>query len=211
MTTRPKLQALTLLFTLWGILVGGGMLLLNRYENSPSSEGRAPAQWPQETGLVLAERTPTLMLFVHPHCPCTNATVGELERLVAQLGDGLVIHVVFLHPGNMPMDWHQTALWARVCSIPSARVIDDLGCKLTHRFGVATSGEAYLYGASGKLLFAGGITRARGHSGDSPGRAAILSLISNEADLGEVTPSCCSVYGCPLFEISTAQTATREP
>ncbi len=211
MTTRRQMQALILLLPLWGFLVVGGMLLLNRYENLPSQEGCAPAQWPGETGLALDERLPTLMLFVHPHCPCTNATVGELERLVAHLRNGLVTYVIFLHPENMPMDWHQTALWARVRSIPGVSVVDDMGCVLTRRFGVATSGEAYLYSASGKLLFAGGITRARGHSGDNPGNAAILSLVSNGAESSEATSSCCSVFGCPLFEKSTVQTAEREP
>ena len=211
MTTRRTLQALFFLFPLWGFLMGGGMLLLNRYETSPSPGGHAPAQWPNETGLVLGEKDPTLVLFVHPYCPCTNATAGELERLVTQLGDGLTTYVIFLHPRSMPAEWHRTPLWTRIHSIPGVHVIDDLGSQLTRRFGAVTSGEAYLYSASGRLQFVGGITGARGHSGDNPGSDAILSLVSGRADSAGATPKSCPVFGCPLFEkTEMAHTAERE-
>ena len=63
------------------------------------------------------------------------------------------------------------------------------------RFGSQTSGQIMLYDADGQLLFSGGITAARGHSGDNAGRNAILSLLTSGSSEQRGTP----VFGCPLF------------
>ena len=74
-------------------------------------------------------------------------------------------------------------------------MIDDEGAE-ANRFHAATSGQTLLYDAAGLLLFSGGITGSRGHSGDNAGQAAIVSLVnSRAADLTET-----SVFGCPLFD-----------
>jgi hypothetical protein len=64
------------------------------------------------------------------------------------------------------------------------------------RFGAATSGQVILYDARGTLLFSGGITPARGHSGDSTGRDAILALLIDGSSEASETP----VFGCSLFD-----------
>jgi len=64
-------------------------------------------------------------------------------------------------------------------------------------FGAVTSGQALLYSAQGRLLFSGGITESRGHSGDNAGRSAIESLVMNGSE-GLRTPASTPVYGCPL-------------
>ncbi len=64
------------------------------------------------------------------------------------------------------------------------------------RFGVKGSGHVLLYQPSGRLVFSGGITPSRGHEGDNPGRAAVISLVLQGRSPVNRTP----VYGCPLLE-----------
>lgn len=56
--------------------------------------------------------------------------------------------------------------------------------------------SSMLYGADGRLLFSGGITGSRGHSGDNEGRRAIVSLLTGEGAYKSDTP----VFGCSLFD-----------
>jgi hypothetical protein len=74
-------------------------------------------------------------------------------------------------------------------------VIDDPDGAETRRFGAATSGETLLYSPAGKLLFRGGITASRGHSGDNYGRDAIVALVNKPSRRFSNTP----VFGCSLL------------
>ena len=74
-------------------------------------------------------------------------------------------------------------------------MIDDEGTE-ANRFHAATSGQTLLYDAAGSLLFSGGITGSRGHSGDNAGQTAIVSLVNSGAPRLTET----SVFGCPLFD-----------
>ena len=62
------------------------------------------------------------------------------------------------------------------------------------RFHVTTSGQTLLFNDQGKLLFSGGITYARGHSGDNAGQAAIESFLAGQDPGYHQT----STYGCPI-------------
>ena len=52
--------------------------------NRPLSK-LAVDHWPQGTQLVRPEGQPTLVLFLHPKCPCSRATLAELYHLYASL------------------------------------------------------------------------------------------------------------------------------
>jgi hypothetical protein len=62
------------------------------------------------------------------------------------------------------------------------------------RFHAEVSGLTMLYNADGKLLFSGGITASRGHSGDNVGRSSIVSLVTCGTSERTRTP----VFGCAL-------------
>ena len=71
----------------------------------------------------------------------------------------------------------------------------------SRRFGAATSGQALLYAADGRLLFAGGITESRGHRATTrAARRSPRSSWSGGSGRAGHTP----VYGCPLFDESSA-------
>lgn len=209
MGPRHKNFAQKLLVPLWGLMVCGGMFQLQRYENTPNPGALPPAQFPGELSSLRKPECPTLLIFVHPWCPCSTATIGELERLVARLNPEVLIHVVFWHPDGLTTNWHESALWRQACRLPRINLIDDVGCIFTQRFGVMTSGQTVLYDASGRLQFAGGITMARGHAGDNSGSDRVLSMAETTPMPGDRGPICCQVFGCPLQEAEN-RTATLE-
>lgn len=171
------------------------MVLLATYSNTPGSTTVAPAQWPAESRIAKDPDRPTLVLLAHPHCPCTRSTLGELEILMAKNQGRLSAHVVFIRPPEFGEDWARTDLWHTASAIPGVTVSVDEGGLEARGFHAETSGQTLLYDRDGRLLFEGGITASRGHSGDNAGRSAVTAMLHHEAPAGGKTP----VFGCGLF------------
>jgi hypothetical protein len=140
-----------------------------------------------------------LVLFLHPRCPCSRATVSELERLAAECPNKFALRIVFVRPPSTPSGWEQTDLYRTAGSIPQSVVSIDENAVEARRFGAATSGQTLLYAVDGRLLFRGGITPSRGHEGDNSGRSALASLITT----GHSTTTQTAVFGCSLLDHST--------
>ena len=180
----------------WLLVISVGLWILWGYENIPGQAAQPPHRWPTDSKISPARDHATLVMLAHPHCPCTRATIGELAAIMAHSQGRLTAYVLFLKPEGFSEDWEKTDLWRSAASIPGVTaMIDDQGAE-ANRFHAATSGQTLLYNAAGILMFTGGITGSRGHSGDNAGQAAIVSLVnSGAADLTET-----SVFGCPLFD-----------
>jgi len=190
---RRNATRLTLII-LWLGMSCGGLALLAWYDRSPGTHQSTPSQWPVESSLHLSERGATLIVFAHPHCPCTRASLGELEKIVARCGSTVTTSVVFLKPVGSDDSWDRTDLVQTAAKIPGVQVMHDRGGAEARRFGATTSGQALLFNSQGQLLFDGGITEARGHSGDNAGRSAIEACLANRAPACLQTP----VFGCPI-------------
>ena len=151
--------------------------------------------FPQSSAVRLVSDKLTLVLFAHPHCPCTRASLHELDGLLAETQNRVSVTVVFTIPDGVPAGWEEGDLWNSAKSIPGLRVISDQGGREAHRFDVEGSGHVLLYAPSGKLLFSGGITASRGHEGDNVGRSAVVSFIRD----GHAPVSHTPVFGCSLL------------
>ena len=181
---------------LWVFAVSAGLWIMWNYANSPGTAATPPARWPAESRIPRVSDGATLIMMAHPHCPCTRASVGELALLMARTQGRITAYVLLLKPQGVPDDWEKTDLWNSAASIPGVHVLSDEDGIEAERFHAATSGQTLLYDKDGRLLFSGGITAARGHSGDNAGRGAIVSLlVQGEAERTETF-----VFGCPLFD-----------
>ena len=191
---------LVVLTFLWMAGLGCCLAWVTQYTLTPGPTGPAPAQWPTASQIAPDNHLPTLVLFAHPQCPCTRATLGELELIMARASGQLAAQVWFLKPDNTPPDWTNTTLWHLAAVIPGVSVHEDWDGREARRFRAGTSGQALLYDARGRLLFQGGITESRGHSGDNTGRSAITALVSG----GWVGVVQTPVFGCSLFNTNCA-------
>jgi hypothetical protein len=187
-------HGLTLAVTTWLLLVCVGMRFVLDYQTRPGVSAHPPLAWPLASRILPAEGEPRLLLFVHPHCPCSRATLSELARVVAQTRGHLHVAVEFVVPPGQESRWGQTDLWQSVSGIPGVQVGLDQNGVEARRFGSVTSGQVLLYDAMGHLQFAGGITAGRGHAGDNAGSDAVVSFIRDGSGPRSSTP----VYGCAL-------------
>jgi hypothetical protein len=180
----------------WIAVVAGGTIQMIRYSNAPGVVGPAPVVWPARSQMPTDVARPTLVMFVHPHCPCSRASIGELERLVASVSGKVSVRIAFLKPADTAVDWEKTDLWKKASGIPGVSVYTDNDGAEARLFRAETSGQTLLYDSSGKLLFQGGITAARGHAGDNPGCMALEQIVLHGQSQGDQTP----VFGCGLFD-----------
>lgn len=172
------------------------MLALGAYEGTPAREQAAPLLWPKTTELKLAPQQPTVLMFVHPHCPCTLASVEQLLEVLTR-HDAQAMLVVY-EPADATPEWTQGALW-RVATEHADRVqlVRDPDARLAQRFRAATSGMCLVYGADERLRFAGGLTISRGHRGANEGLQTLEQVLANADGGGEVQRF--PVFGCALY------------
>lgn len=106
----------------------------------------------------------------------------------------VVAYVLFDRPVGTSEDWVTSDLWRSAREIPGVHAVRDDDGLEARRFGAVTSGQTMAYSPRGDLVFSGGITKARGHFGESAGRATLVSLARGEA----ATPHRPPVFGCLL-------------
>jgi hypothetical protein len=180
----------------WFLTVAAGVGILWQYDNSPgTSASAAPNQWPSNSHIQLDDRLATLVMVVHPHCPCSRASLGELARLMAQAQGRVKAFVVFSKPPNVSENWEHTDLWDSAAAIPGVNVLADEAGVEARIFHAVTSGQTMLYDKHGNLRFSGGITGGRGHEGDNAGRSGVIAILnSSEHERLET-----AVFGCDIF------------
>ncbi|MBI3839159.1 MAG: hypothetical protein HY288_14665 [Planctomycetia bacterium] len=172
----------------------GGFQLLWRYEATPGPVGQMRSQWPTATSIEPHQKLPTLVMFAHPRCPCTRASLAQLATLMAHNQGRVDARVVFFQPEDADEQWSQSDLYYTAQAIPGVSVMLDRDNVEARRFAAKTSGYTLLFDRDGRLLFSGGITAARGHIGDNAGSAALSTLLEERAPLVRGT----LVFGCPL-------------
>lgn len=193
--------------TVWGSAVALGMLLMAAYASAPGEPGAAPARWPAGAAVPLDGRRPTLLIFLHPRCPCSLASLDELAVLLVRCGDRVAARAVVVGPADGGGGWFPPSLRATLAGIPGLAVSADPGGVEARRFAVTTSGHVLLYGPGGERLFSGGITPGRGERGDNLGRSALFGRIMGGGRDGPEPP----VFGCPLATPRPAPDAGSAP
>ena len=183
------------LLTLWGLALAAGFLGLTAYASWPGETGPSPSEWPRDCGIPLDDRRDTLVMFLHPLCPCSRASVDELGELAASASDRVAVHIVSLRTRSLERNGLERV------DRPGVTSWDDDNGKLAQRFGVLTSGHVLLYEPGGRLVYSGGITPLRGHRGENPGRSAVLEALGGGREHRATGP----VFGCPLFDPRSTQ------
>ena len=211
MTTRCR-RALTIALGLFSSAATvAGFAALMAFDESPGTAAGAPVQWPANTRLASRPGRPLLLVFIHPLCSCTGATVAELATLW-NLPEGVRMpETVFVavEPSDASDGGHgdypvsSRASWfGKVSALPGTKVVRDAGGVEARRFHAGTSGYVLLYGSNGALLFQGGVTGSRGHEGDNLG----LSQLRTALSAGDLAPVNARVRTSPVFGCSLAST-----
>lgn len=169
---------------MWAIAVGVGVREIYAYATEPGAQSGAPAQWPEDSTLRITGK-PAIVMFVHPECPCTRASLAELEGIARHVGDRATITIVSDGTGTG---------WDRAARVANAtRVLDPLGTE-AKRFGAHTSGHVVVYDEHRVHRFAGGVTGSRGHVGANVGRELVQEIV----DGAPIRDLAHAVFGCAL-------------
>lgn len=171
-----------------------GMYSLADYAHVAGAREESPSVWPSTSRLAPPDDRPVLLLFAHPRCPCTRASLRELERLLTHHHRDIAAYIVLLDSARMEGPLWQTDLCRQAEDIFGARVIYDEDNRESERFAARTSGLTLLYDTDGTLSFAGGVTPSRGHEGANDGITALEQAIRGESIRRKQTP----VFGCPV-------------
>jgi hypothetical protein len=188
----------------WLLTIGTGTAALWHYAGTPGPNSAASDVWPEQAETRRSPDVPTLMMFAHPRCPCSRASIGELAKLMARVQERVRTHVLFYRPATADQEWERTDLWEAAQVIPGVLVHTDEDGREAQRFRAFVSGQTLLYDHEGRLLFNGGITAARGHSGDNDGRSSLTAILHGRTPGRWQTP----VFGCFLFDSITVDASS---
>jgi hypothetical protein len=179
----------------WLAAVGAGFTFLLDYSVQAGAPAVAPPAWPSASRIPAPAGHYVLVMTVHPHCPCSRASVTELNNLMALLRhDNVKGYVLAVKPAEFTDEWMRTESIRSAERIPGITTLVDVDGVESGRLGAQTSGQVLLYDSAGRLAFAGGLTPDRGHLGDSPGRHRIVSLVKTGASDAKES----KVFGCAL-------------
>lgn len=185
----------------WLAGIAYGSAAMWQFQRKAGENAAAPISWPQQSRLSLAKSGPTVVMFAHPRCPCTRASVSQLRELLSgSLKTAGSVYVLVLRPHEFPAGWERTDVWRNAASIPGVTVLSDVDGVEATRLGALTSGQTLVYDTAGKLVFRGGITALRGEAGDSIGSRSLAAALVGNAPAQGVTP----VFGCPIRTRETA-------
>ncbi|MBA3480734.1 MAG: RedB protein [Pirellulales bacterium] len=208
--TRPLLGALTGFVAVWGLVLAASWSSLTAYGFKRDVLNDAPsAYWPADSQIARRADRSLLLVFLHPMCPCSHATISELESILPTQNHGADrnpdVAIVACTPRSMTETWTRTSLVQRAAQLPRAKVYADVGGVEAARFAATTSGEVVLVDASGKRLYAGGVTKSRGHVGGNAGAEAVARLLRGEPEAGAVLPA----LGCRLVRDAGHDSSNR--
>ncbi|MEA2488837.1 MAG: hypothetical protein QOH21_629 [Acidobacteriota bacterium] len=194
----------------WIAGIAYGSMAMWQFQRKAGEGASAPSSWPASSRLSLAKDAPTVVMFAHPRCPCTRASVSQLRELLS--GNGSLhkagsVYVLVLKPHEFPEGWEKTDVWRNAASIPGVTVISDIDGVEATRLGARTSGQTLVYNAAGQLVFSGGITALRGEAGDNLGSESVGALLAGQAPNRTVTP----VFGCPIRTRDKAVSGGQKP
>jgi len=135
-----------------------------------------------------------LVMALHPHCPCSRASVGELLKIYSHAPGKFALTLLVYKPKDESDDWLKSRTVDSLARL-NPRIVVDLDGAEAAKLGLATSGQILLYDRNGALRYNGGVTSSRGHSGDNNGETAVIALLN-----GQSSPTLLSapVFGCSL-------------
>ncbi len=209
---RPWARAV--LLSAWIVATGAGFAALARHQWTPGEVKAGTRDITSLEGLRIPRGAQgTIVLFAHPRCPCTPASLRALGDLTPADGwgrEGLTLTVVFVRPaGARGEGWNDGRSRTLAREIRGATLL-DIDESQVRPLGVRTSGHVVGLDECGTLRLDGGITPGRGHEGESHGLSVLRALVKGDplAERGRTgldkQAARTEVFGCALMDEAEA-------
>ncbi len=187
------------LIFVWLVFVIVGYGLMIGYGGTAAREVPVVSVMP---GHVKTLSENNLLVCLHPQCPCSQATVAELEKIIARTASSHYSCNIYLSIPDGKTSVFADGPLLRSLENLKARypartfnIIFDGSDQLSKQLLARTSGHVFLFDEKGKRLFDGGITSERGHAGDNLGADFIVTCLEKD---NIKTPLRTPVFGCSL-------------
>ena len=171
------------------------MWLLADYASRPGAVGKIPQTRPHSTQLESSKAT-QILLFYHPHCPCTSSTVANLTQLRQELKKPFRLVAFAYCPTKEADSWIESEITDSLRQIPNIVIRIDRGGSSAQSFEIVTSGHCLVYNETGHLIFSGGLTPLRGHQGQSRSGEYFVESVNSRV---EKTNLNWPVFGCKIL------------
>ncbi|MBL7645616.1 MAG: RedB protein [Candidatus Hydrogenedentes bacterium] len=191
------------LFLLWTLLLAAGACALSRYEFNGTMTTGVAEHWPDNSVVQLDSERPTLVMFLHPRCPCSAASITQLDRVLRRSPGRFRTWVLLVRPAGVPETWEAGANAEAALRLPETTLLIDSAGELARQFGARYSGTVQAFDTGGNRRFTGGITASRGHEGESLGGLALRDIGAGRVPDAASMP----VFGCSLMGIDQDQGA----
>lgn len=192
LTATP--MALWRLSLLWGLVVLAAFVAIAVYAKTPGREELPPPRWGQFLPKLLDGHW-RLVMAIHPQCPCSRASLVNLQRVLERHAATVTVDLYVYRPTDTELAWSDTPLVRLASQMPTLSLHDDIESRKARAFGIRTSGGVVLYSPEGEVVFYGGVTPSRGHEGACAGLSAIEDAIDGKPTTIDRFP----VFGCPLL------------
>ncbi len=176
-----------------GIIVAGGFKLA-AYSSRPGLVGAVQREL-SDAQSVKADCRGTLILSIHPHCPCTMATARTVERLATSFHDSIEVVAYVYCPNDADPSWADSVITQVLQRVPGLEIRLDRDGRASASLGAKTSGHVFFYNARGQLAFSGGITPGRGHEGPCTAAEDLMRRIAGLPGCGHWP-----VFGCQIIQ-----------
>ncbi|APZ95482.1 hypothetical protein Fuma_05140 [Fuerstiella marisgermanici] len=194
-TDRIRRWAVRAVLGSWLLVVLAGIGALTAYSNAPGPGATMLDRWPQDTQLTPSTHKRTLLMFLHPHCPCSRSALRQLEQMMASVAEPVAIKFVFYKPAQQTDSWAQSDMWNSANAISPGNLLVDSDGREAKQFHATTSGHVIVFDEDGQCSFSGGITAGRGHEGDSTAYAAAIDVLNGRDVQNRHYPT----YGCTIY------------
>lgn len=201
MKPASKTRRVGPLVLVWALLVVVSFGGLSVYSQTPGEISAPPRDEALAESTSDSEAAWRLVMAIHPKCPCTRASLAELEKLLAREPERFRCEVLIYQPDDQPEPWIDTETVRVASALRGVTVSPDIAATRASRMGILTSGGVVLFDPAGAPRFYGGITPSRNHQGDNVGSVSILALLRGSRPAAHSSP----VYGCSILGQRTEQ------
>lgn len=169
----------------WAVLAVSVIAGALEYDSRP---GEPPLRLPDAT--VAGPGLWSLILMIHPDCPCTKATMRNLSTILESTRIPIKAEIVAAMPEGYKGPRANLAI-AR--SIVKSDLVVMSESSASERFGARTSGHLFVFDPDRNLVYSGGLTPARGAEDASSSLKWFQALVT-QYPVASSGPT----FGCPL-------------
>ena len=185
-----------ILISVWLIAISTGLYFLYQYQNKNGELGTSSSHWIESSNIHFEENKNNVLMFLHPYCPCSRASLNELAKILSHKIKPSTVKIILAKPESKDSNWVYESPLYKITKELNFQSLIDKNSHESKLFEAKTSGLVLIFNKDKKLMFRGGITDSRGHEGDNKGAQKALTILQSisSQSLEEFF-----VFGCEIY------------